>query len=461
MRVYRIWGETMQKNLRLTILVMALFSVLLFLLIIGPEINDAAAASNNSGGSFTAADDTDAAAGDTDPSSAPGDSGVSAAAVNDRADSPESRVVDSSDEPTGPTAENDPSDVTCEITEPEVAFELKYDKYLLTYTYILVHDGAVNIRKGPSAAEEVLRTASENEKLNYIETVTAADGGKWYHVTWQEKDRRLFGFVNTESVAKRVFQFDKMHEAVLKAERAADRGPLTYISNYHNLKGYAPPYQGGDVDKAGGRRSQAAPGYPNPADLSEFSYLTDGTLVRVVSSGAQYTKVALVKNETVYFVPNKYVATPAAVTEAKKAVVIDRANQNEVVFEKIGPEWKVVSYTLATTGTTGTYHQPTPLGFYFGIEKRERFYYYEDGTTKIQGYAPYAVRFSGGAYVHGVPVNYKFDENGGRIDPGKAEYSWTLGTVPLSHKCVRNYTSHAKFIYDWYTPGEVIVIVIE
>lgn len=434
----------MQKNLRLTILVMTLFSILLFLLIIGPEINGAAAADAASNAVIS------------------GDGGDAAAEIRGKVVSPEPGVVDSSDEPTGPAVEkNDPSDVTCEITEPETAFQLKYDKYLLTYTYLLVENEAVRIRKGPSMTEAVLRTAPKNEKLNYIETVTDADGVKWYHVTWQAKEQQLFGFTGADTVTKRVFQFDKMHDAVLKAEKAADKGPLTYINNYHNLKGYAPLYQGGELDKAGGRRSQSAPGYPDPANLNEFSYLSDGTLVRVVSSDSQYTKIALVKNNTVYFVPKHYVVSPAAVIAVKKAVVIDRANQNEVLFEKIGADWKIVSYTLATTGTTGKYHQPTSLGFYYGIEKRDRFYYYEDGTMRIQGYAPYAVRFSGGAYLHGVPVNYKFNSDGERIDPGKIEFSGTLGTVPLSHKCVRNYTSHAKFIYDWYVPGEVIVIVME
>ena len=414
----------MQKNLRLTILVMSLFSILLFLLIIGPEVN----------GTIVAA--------------------------NSNVDSLEPDVVDSSDETSKSAIEkDDPSDVTSEIKEPEVAFQLKYDKYPLTYTYLLVQNETVNIRRGPFMAEPVLRAVSRNEKLNYIETIT--NDSKWYHVTWMENDQQLFGFINADVATKRVFQFDKMHEAVLKAEKVADDGPLTYINNYHNLKGYAPLYQGEELDKIGGRRSQSAPGYPDPADLNEFNYLGDGTLVRVLSSGSQYTRVALVKDERVYFVPNKYIATPTAVTAVKKAIVIDRANQNEVVFEKIGQEWKVISYTLATTGTTGKYHQPTPLGYYYGIEKRERFYYYKDGTTTIQGYAPYTIRFAGGAYVHGVPVNYKYNSEGGRVDPGRIEYSKTLGTVPLSHKCVRNFTSHAKFLYDWYTPGEVIVVVIE
>lgn len=414
----------MQKNLRLTVLVMSLFSILLFLLIIGPEVNGTIVAANNN------------------------------------VDSLEPDVVDSSDETSKSAIEkDDPSDVTSEIKEPVVAFQLKYDKYPLTYTYLLVQNETVNIRRGPFMTEPVLRAVYRNEKLNYIETIT--NDSKWYHVTWQENGQQLFGFINADVATKRVFQFDKMHEAVLKAEKVSDVGPLTYINNYHNLKGYAPLYQGEELDKIGGRRSQSAPGYPDPADLNKFNYLGDGTLVRVLASGSQYTRVALVKDERVYFVPNKYIATPAAVTAVKKAVVIDRANQNEVVFEKIGQEWKVISYTLATTGATGKYHQPTPLGYYYGIERRERFYYYKDGTTTIQGYAPYTIRFAGGAYVHGVPVNYKFNSEGGRVDPGRIEFSKTLGTVPLSHKCVRNFTSHAKFLYDWYTPGEVIVVVIE
>lgn len=415
----------MQKNLRLTIVVMALFSILLFLLIIGPEV----------GGTIEAA--------------------------NNYVDSREPEVVDSSEETTKSAIEEEtnPSDVTSEITEPELEFQLKYDKYPLTYTYILVQNEAINIRKGPAASEPVLRAAQKNEKLNYIETIF--NDGTWYHVTWEEKGEKRFGFVNAEVVVKRIFQFDRMHELVLKAEKTAEKGPLSYINNYHNLKGYAPLYQGEELDKTGGRRSQSAPGYPDPSNLSEFSYLGDGTLVRVLSAGTQYTRVALVKDERVYFVPSKYVVTPAAVTAIRKAVVIDRANQNEVVFEKIGENWKVVSYTLATTGTTGKYHQPTPLGYFYAIERRERFYYYKDGTTDIQGYAPWSIRFAGGAYVHGVPVNYKFNSEGGRVDPGKIEYSKTMGTVPLSHKCVRNYTSHAKFLYDLYTSGDMIVVVME
>ncbi|MGL4671009.1 L,D-transpeptidase, partial [Cetobacterium sp.] len=73
--------------------------------------------------------------------------------------------------------------------------------------------------------------------------------------------------------------------------------------------------------------------------------------------------------------------------------------------------------------------------------------------TEIDGYAPYASRFSGGGYIHGVPVNLPRTE--------MIEYSQTLGTTPRSHMCVRNATSHAKYIYEWAEINKGLVIVIE
>jgi len=114
-----------------------------------------------------------------------------------------------------------------------------------------------------------------------------------------------------------------------------------------------------------------------------------------------------------------------------------------------------------STGKSGGYSVKTPLGDFMAQQKVSKFYYYKDGTKELEGYAPYAVRFSAGGYLHGVPRKFKFDAAGKRIDPGPAESLRTLGTTPQSHMCVRNYTSYAKFIYDWFRKGQCAVIVIE
>jgi hypothetical protein len=103
----------------------------------------------------------------------------------------------------------------------------------------------------------------------------------------------------------------------------------------------------------------------------------------------------------------------------------------------------------------------TPLGDFMAQERVSKFYYYADGTKNIAGYAPYAIRFSGGGYMHGVPRDFKHSASGKRIDPGITEAIYTLGTTPQSHMCVRNYSSYAKFLYDRFVKGQWAVIVFE
>lgn len=87
-----------------------------------------------------------------------------------------------------------------------------------------------------------------------------------------------------------------------------------------------------------------------------------------------------------------------------------------------------------------------------------------DPQTEISGFAPYALRFSGGGYIHGVPIDFKLGQNQYNTSPTDSknyeEYLITIGTTPRSHKCVRNFTSHAKFLYDWAEIGSTAVIAI-
>lgn len=351
-----------------------------------------------------------------------------------------------------------------EVLLPSFPVSLQYGEHQTTYTYFVVEEDSIIIYSGSSRSEKVIRKAYRNEKLNYVETVTVKDGEdtiKWYHVCWNENDETLFGFVNSEDVSRRTFQFDKMERAVQRAAEYEKRGKLTYISNYKNQNGHAPLYYGKEKDGRGGSRSQSAPGYPSSENKKEFFYIEDGTVIRYLFPAGDLIKAEIMASGETCYVPKKYIPTDQAITELTTVVAVDRKNQNEAVYEKGSPGWTLVSCTLATTGTTGKYSVPTSLGFYYAIAKSDQFLYYKDGTYIIQGYAPYAVRFAGGAYVHGVPVNYKYDEKGSRITPPKREYAESIGTVPLSHKCVRNYTSHAKFIYDKYETGKMLVVVIE
>jgi len=155
-----------------------------------------------------------------------------------------------------------------------------------------------------------------------------------------------------------------------------------------------------------------------------------------------------------------YINKDEKLNRLTNVVVIDRKQQNQAAFEVVDNGLSLISYTLSTTGLPGQHSYETTLGSYKAIEKKDRFLYAQKGTDEIAGYAPFAIRFTGGAYIHGVPVEF-LEQNGERIDPGNVEYLHTIGTFPRSSMCVRNYTSHAKFLYEWMDLENGAVIVIE
>ena len=63
----------------------------------------------------------------------------------------------------------------------------------------------------------------------------------------------------------------------------------------------------------------------------------------------------------------------------------------------------------------------------------------KDGSTATGGFAPYANRFNNGGYIHGVPTNAPAK--------GIIEYSYTLGTTPRSHMCVRQRNHHMPSLF--------------
>ena len=71
--------------------------------------------------------------------------------------------------------------------------------------------------------------------------------------------------------------------------------------------------------------------------------------------------------------------------------------------------------------------------------------YNGEGGDK-QGYARYAIRFSGGGYLHGTPINYDEEINKEFFMKQKET---TLGTFTGTRKCIRTTEEHAKFLFDW------------
>jgi hypothetical protein len=261
----------------------------------------------------------------------------------------------------------------------------------------------------------------------------------------------------------RRFQWEKIREKIAHIENAvADGGNWGVLSNYKNKNGEAPTITGfvrdeykRVSDQFGVERYQSAPLYAVDNEEELQRYGRDGWLVKIPDSDTTaMVRVRGVSFEGEYLVPNRYLQVWGDTIRLDKVVAVDVTHQHITMLEKRGEVWYILSMNPATTGMHKPPHaQETPTGIFALQDKKEKMFYVRDGTSQIAGYAPYASRFTNGAYVHGVPVQL----------PRKniIEYSASLGTTPRSHMCVRNASSHAQFVFDRAIVKESVVVVIE
>jgi len=260
----------------------------------------------------------------------------------------------------------------------------------------------------------------------------------------------------------RVFQWDKIKDRLFFLD-SIQQIPATWavLQNYKNLNKEAPLVRNWTrndykrvADMNGVERYQSIPLFlPNDVDTAEI-YGRDGSLVKFIKDTADYIKVSTVQFEGEWLVPKRYVKMIGDTVSFHHAVMVDRHNQNVSTLEKSGDKWLVRSMNPATTGLKNPpYGQATPLGMFVIQEKKPKMVYLKDGSAETGGFAPWASRFTNGAYLHGVPVNAPRTQT--------IEFSSTLGTTPRSHMCVRNATSHAKFMYDWAPTLASVVFVLE
>lgn len=263
---------------------------------------------------------------------------------------------------------------------------------------------------------------------------------------------------------ERRFQWDKIKDSLQQLEQI-QRKPVVWavVKNYKNLNGVPPltsqtlrdDYQQ-ITDRFGTERTQSIPLYYTDNLNVPDRYISDGTLVQHISDTTGFVKISLSHYYGEWYVPQRYVKVIGPV-KFDKTIFVDRKNQNITLLERSDTAWLVRSMNPATTGLHHPpYQHETPTGTFVLQEKRLQMLYYVDGTTELAGLAPYANRFTDGAYIHGVPVN-----NPEATESQYIEFSPTLGTTPRSHMCVRNATSHAKYVYDWAPTLRTIIFVID
>ena len=262
----------------------------------------------------------------------------------------------------------------------------------------------------------------------------------------------------------RTIQWDQIREQLLRIEQIQS-SPHRWgvLQNYKNLNGEAPLTKVWSrdsyrlvSDSLGVERYQSVPLYAPSDTLKPELYGRDGTLIAMTDTlGSNFWQGRAESPEADWYVPKRYIKLLKPDVTFSHVVVIDRGQQHIIVLERQAPaRYLVRSINPATTGRHKPPHaKETPLGIFLLQEKKPKMFYTSDGSSRIAGFAPWASRFTCGAYIHGVPVN----NPKGRI----VEYSHSLGTTPRSHMCVRNASSHAKFVYDNCPTLATLIVVIE
>lgn len=396
-----------------------------------------------------------------------------------------------------------------------VYFNIKYEKYMdypAWPNYVVnINGDRQRVYQGPSKDTHGVDSLYYGERCKVLKLIQNEEGELWYMFVTKINGEDSVAFIPIESVEKREFQLEKMYAQVETLAGLYTLGPVVYIENYKNVNGIPPELPSGEYyDPYGYRRGQSATGYYNSSLTGNFRYIPDGAIV-IVEEIVDLTDIQIdniMFNSYGEFVPSDGGAASMDNHSAEsiqraieaynqsgedfaakvyvpsfgeslwiesvfidmnrqmsggfgQAVVVDRANQNVGIFE-YDNGWKLISLSYVTTGKSSETAVPTPLGFFMAIEEKDLFEYEEEGSTENAGFAPYAIRFSGGGYLHGIPMVYEYDSSGNR----KPVYTYdekilSIGTVPESHMCIRNYTSHALFMYEWVAIGSCSVIVFE
>lgn len=325
-----------------------------------------------------------------------------------------------------------------------IKYTPKYDSNPQIQNYVFLKTAIGNIREFPSTKSKVIQTGQFMERFKVIQKV-GHKNDPWYQVELPDGG---VGFISKQIANHRTFRFnhalDNIQSALKFIESGKDSNQKIAITNTYRPD---PNNESNkrEKDKYGNTEDQSLPATNSKG---EKVFIPDRSLVKVLEKTGGKTKIQVSSIPEEYLlVDGRKLSTNRNITinSVNKAVVIDIANQNMMLFEKIGEEWNIISYVYSKTDLTSKLGYETPKGHFIAATTKIRMYY-NDGLGNEQVYAKDATRFSGGGYVHSTPLDHKEQE---KRELYLAQKERSLGTFPGTRKCVRTTESHAKFIRQW------------
>ena len=278
-----------------------------------------------------------------------------------------------------------------------------------------------------------------------------------------ENPTTVRGFIagSEDNVSQRGFYWDKMIRKIKMVNRFIDTAvkaneDLYIITEYKPLSRDKPS----EKDKFGNKNNQSIVGYANSKKEGEIINIPDQTIFKIIGEENNMLKIETPFYGGPYFIDKKegtYKKIENIKGEVNKFVAIDPDSQTEVIFQR-NPEtekYEVVTYSYVTTGKDGWGSYETPHGAFLIAFTRPYMTFTRTARAgdktlpgrsdlTIGGSAKYAVRFSGGGYMHGIPVGLNF--RGSTLNTGTAH---KIGTYRDSHKCVRHFDDQIEFIVGW------------
>ena len=334
-----------------------------------------------------------------------------------------------------------------------LTFNFQYDKHspkdMDEFVFIKT---TTSIKKEPNSNSKTIKSASYSQKYKTT-GIVGNKSDEWYEVFF---DNQL-GYIPKSAAEKREFDWNDMMNRVEKTNKFINEA-LSANKKLYVLDDYTPLGGGenGKRDKFGNRANQSEFGYLDKT-FKDYINIPDRTIMVVDEQNDKYIKIKIdaYDNGIYYLKPStgKYLKEAGITGEITRFIYVDRASQNEMVIEKTGDNWNVVTSSFVTTGKDSGSSFATPYGTFLIAYSKPVMQYTGSDNKTVVGDAKNAVRFSGGGYMHSIPSLF---EPKNTREQRKAATAKKIGTYPESHKCIRHYDDQIKFIYDWLgnsTPG--------
>ena len=278
-----------------------------------------------------------------------------------------------------------------------------------------------------------------------------------------ENPTTIKGFIagNEDNVSERGFYWDKMINRIEVVNNFIDtalkaKEDLYIITEYKPLSRDKPSKK----DRFGNKNNQSIIGYTKANKEGEIINIPDQTIFKIIGEENNMLKIETPFYGGPYFIEKTegtYQKAENIKEKVNKFIAIDPHSQTEVLFQR-NPEtekYEVVTYSYVTTGKDGWGSYETPHGAFLIAFTRPYMTFTRHARAgdktlpgrsdlTIGGSAKYAVRFSGGGYMHGIPVGLNF--KGSTLNTGTAQ---KIGTFKDSHKCVRHFDDQIEFIVGW------------